>query len=106
MKTSGLTAQEVEATRRAMLYWTEHWDWECPTLFGVELEEMVAVVKTWPLVATGQEELVATCALGAWRELLYGASSVEPARVGETVGMSYSLAESVCTKVRLLANAT
>ena len=106
MKTSSLSAPEIEATRRAMLYWTEHWDWECPTLFGVELEEMVEVVKTWPFVAAEQEELVATCALGAWRELLYGASSLEPHLVGEAVGISYSLAESLCTKVRLLSNAT
>ena len=31
-----------------MQYWLEHWDWECPTLFGLNKSELQQVCDEWP----------------------------------------------------------
>ena len=103
MDTSSLTREDADATRRAMEYWIGKWDWECPTLFGVELEELKSVVALWPEVGAGAEEAAALCALGAWREILYGASAAMPDKVHVVTGVTSEHAEEICARIQTLA---
>ena len=38
-----------------MSYWAAHWDWECPTVFGIELEELQVVLEAWPHCSVDKE---------------------------------------------------
>jgi hypothetical protein len=91
------------ATRRAMEYWAQKWDWECPLLFGVQLDQLKAVLASWPRVEPGTEAAVALCASSAWNELLYGASAVRPQAVALHTGISASVADQISEKVFGLA---
>lgn len=82
----------VEPTRRVLQYWVKHWDWECPTLFGLELDELCAVLRAWPNIPAGAEEKTLLAIVGAYRELLYGASAVSVNAVESAIGVTYEKA--------------
>ena len=105
MNITGLSPTAEEATRRALLYWHEHWDFECPTLFGIEREDLLAVLSAWPSVARGNEEHTSLAVVGAYRELLYGASAVAQGEVGATIGVSYEQACSLLEQLSVLLQA-
>jgi len=85
-----------------MEYWVRHWDWECPTLFGLELDELIRTVETWPRVAAGSEETTRMAAVGALREL-FGGSAPPRAELTELVGRSYEQASELAAAVYALA---
>jgi hypothetical protein len=101
MKSALLSLTEQIQVRRAMSYWTAHWDWECPTLFGIELEELQAVLRDWPHSAA-REEAEALAAIGALRELLHGASTPPRSQLPEILGLEYEAASALCGKVHAL----
>lgn len=105
MNPSTLSPESQEALRRAMGYWVENWDWECPILFGIELDELKEVLAYWPVIKPGTEEAVALASNGAMRELLLGGSTIDPAEVPATIGLSYEQAEALCSEVSGLAKA-
>ena len=92
MQVLDLPPTAEEATRRALSYWYEHWDWECPTLFGIERHELFTVLSFWPSVAQGTEELVELAVVGAYRESLYGASAIAKSGVDAQIGVTYEQA--------------
>jgi hypothetical protein len=71
-------------------YWEARWDWECPTLFGLELQEYRAAAETWRATRDLTQPQVAFALLGALREFLYGASAVKPEAVAPIAGMQNS----------------
>lgn len=85
-----------------MRYWESHWDWECPTLFGIELEELKAARVA--CLTEENEELVSYAALGCLRELLHGASAIPKNSVPLTIGISYEAACELCNQVLLLVD--
>ena len=87
MRVDDLSMQEVEAVKRILDYWTRHWDWECQTLFGLELREVQSVAKAWPEIVHSQSTALAV--LGSMREFLYGASSVSKGQVVAECGISF-----------------
>ncbi|MFN4944284.1 MAG: hypothetical protein ACK5G9_10890 [Akkermansiaceae bacterium] len=93
-----LTSAEQDQLRRAMLYWAANWDWECPTLFGIELAELQAVLKAWPNF-TVDNEIEALAAIGALRELLHGASTPPRSELLQILGIEYEEASTLCAKV-------
>jgi hypothetical protein len=99
MDISDLSREEQNALRSILLYWTEHWDWECPTLFGLQRDDFADVVAHWPYCLT-QNQRVATLALvGATREFLHGASAVGKERVQEITGLTLEDAVALVEKV-------
>jgi hypothetical protein len=92
------TIEEEAHIRAALLYWREHWDFECPTLFGVELEDLERVVDAWPH-HDAPKEVEAMAVIGALRELLYGASTPPKEQLPMIVGVGYEGASELCTKV-------
>jgi hypothetical protein len=84
-----------------MSYWVAHWDWECPTLFGIELEELQAVLEAWPRTATPRET-EASDAIGSLRELLFGASTPARANLTQILGIEYEAAAALCEKVHAI----
>lgn len=77
-----------------MQYWASAWDWECPTLFGIELGEWQAIRARWPDDAgDGSEALLASS--GALRELLYGASAQPDAAIESLIGISAERAQAL-----------
>lgn len=100
MDVSKISDVDQQAVRRAMEYWVEHWDWECPTLFGIELDELKRVLRRWPFIDDDDAPTLESAAVGALRELLYGASSLPRAAVEKTIGISYDQAEMLIVTLR------
>ena len=100
MDLSKISYVDQQAVRRAMEYWVPHWDWECPTLFGVELDELKRILHRWPLIEDEDELELESVTVGALRELIHGASSLPRAAVQEAIGISYdqpeALIEALC----------
>lgn len=80
-----------------MEYWKTRWDRECPTLLGIELDELELVLGCWPRIAKEDEEIAAAAMLGALRELLYGASAQPKAAIEGLIGISYDRAGLLST---------
>lgn len=99
MDVSKISGIDQQAISRAIEYWVEHWDWECPTLFGIELDELKQVLHCWPSTVVADQPRTDAAALGALRELLYGASSLPKAEVQEAIGISYDQAEELIEKI-------
>lgn len=95
MDASKISDLDQQAVGRAMKYWVEHWDWECPTLFGVELDDLKRVLHRWPLIAEIDQKELEAVVIGALRELIYGASSLPRAGVDEVIGISYNQADAL-----------
>lgn len=91
-KTSDVNQQAV---RRAMQYWIDHWDWECTTLFGIELNDMKSALHSWPSAIGEDDPKLEAAATGALRELLYGASALPKSAVQEALGISYDSVENL-----------
>jgi hypothetical protein len=124
-----LTVTEQEIVRRALQYWDddEHWDFECPTLFGFERSELQSVLQSWPLLlstTTGpgaaasrdskaaappttsnqkeREQKERLAAIGALRELLLGASTAPKSQIPRILGVNYDTACRLLDKVLAL----
>jgi hypothetical protein len=93
-----LSGAEQDQVRRAMAYWAAHWDWECPTLFGIELEELQTVLEAWPRSPV-QQDTEALAAIGALRELLHGASTPPRSQLPQILGLEYEAACALSDKV-------
>lgn len=102
MTSACLSAAELEQVLRAMSYWRIHWDWECPTLFGIELEDLEQVIRSWPDTTPELREKRALAAIGSLRELLYGASTPQRDKLPSILGLDYIGAGTLCTKVHSL----
>ncbi len=100
MRVDDLSAAEQSALASVLKYWVTRWDWECPTLFGLEKNEFEAIANTWPTCLVKQETNAARALVGAMRELLHGASAVRDRQVQELIGISH--AEAAALLERLL----
>lgn len=94
-----LTAIENEALLKSIQYWIDKWDFECPTLFGLEKSDLIEIVKEWPASLSTDEERTLTACLGSLRELLHGASAVSRSVVSEIIGIQYEEASALCGKI-------
>jgi hypothetical protein len=83
-----LQPRERAALTEVLSYWQTHWDWECPTLFGLELAEYEAAVATWRASVDLSSPQVAYALLGALMEFLFGASAVTATDVFSITGMA------------------
>lgn len=102
MSLTCLSLAEQEQVLRALNYWRTHWDWECPTLFGIEVEDLEQVIRSWPNATTEVREKQALAVIGSFRELLYGASTPGKDRLPSILGLDYNGAEALSTKVQLV----
>ena len=101
LDTSQLEELEVAATKRALEYWVLHWDRECPTLFGLSKEEFQAIADTWPKVGVRPPDSVEQATVGAWRELLFGASAIGGVQLQRATGIDRQEAEALIAKLAL-----
>ncbi|HEX9171497.1 MAG TPA: hypothetical protein VF861_02455 [Telluria sp.] len=92
MDTANLAVEDQQALRSAMEYWAARWDWECPTLFGIELDELKRIIEHWPRVGRDDESHAELATIGALRELLYGASSRPKDAIETFIGISHKKA--------------
>ena len=99
MDISDLSATEQEALRSILRYWAEHWDWESPTLFGMQRDEFTDVLGQWPHCLTQNERAASLALVGAVREFLHGASAVKKEHVKNVTGLSYADAEELMEKL-------
>ena len=99
MNINDLSSTEQSALLRMLEYWRAHWDWECPTLFGLEKNQYEAVVNTWPQSLVEQEATTALALVGALREFLHGASAVRKEQVQKLAGLSYAEATGLLEKL-------
>jgi hypothetical protein len=97
------STDEKNAICHSLKYWIDHWDFECPTLFGIERQEVVNVFHSFPNILVGTEQAVALATLGALRELLHGASSIPKADVIAFIGINHEQAGILCEKIHQLA---
>jgi hypothetical protein len=94
---------DQDALRRAMEYWVSHWNWECPLLFGMELEALKEVLSAWPSIPEDKQQLANLASAVSLRELLHGASAVPKSRVSELIGVSYEAACALCRTASAVA---
>ena len=87
--------QERTALRLAMEYWSACWDWECPTLFGINFVEFDQVLGQWPDIEQGYEEIASLAVTGSLRELLMGATAQSRSAIHGIIGIPYSHAASL-----------
>ncbi|NKF24498.1 hypothetical protein [Solimonas marina] len=88
MDISDLSALEQQALVSAIRFWADHWDWECPTLFGLAQEDMSDIAGTWPESAALRSADAALAVIGSIREMLCGANALMPEKIRERVGIS------------------
>jgi hypothetical protein len=94
-----MTPTEQQTVRVAMQYWIDHWDFECPTLFGLELTELQEIQRRWPSSLSVHQEADAMAAIGALRELLFGASTPPREQLLSILGIQYQSAVALSDKV-------
>lgn len=63
-----------------MEYWAKNRDFECPTLFGIELEDLQSVIDRWPEALLSNSVHVGRSVSHSFIELLWGASSLPDTR--------------------------
>ena len=95
------TGWQDTAVAHALAYWIAHWDWESPTLFGISEEEFTLIAAAW---STGRQPLSGAdahwiAAIGALRELLYGACAIPALRVPEVLGIESPRAEALLERL-------
>ena len=90
MQQPWLQPQEHAALSAVLGYWERRWDWECPTLFGLELQDYRAAMAAWRVSFDLSQPAVALALSGALREFLYGASSAKDDDILEITGMKKS----------------
>lgn len=95
-----MNERETIALLKAIKYWIANWDFECPTLFGLEKAQLEEVVDGWPKSLLQNERLALLVCLGSLRELLFGASAISEHAVQSVIGLSYEEASNLCTLVR------
>ena len=88
MQLLDLTDSQQSAISRALGYWAERWDWECPTLFGLELAELQEIIASWPDSLSSGSNGVALAIQGSLRELLFGASAPPPDSLPRLIGVT------------------
>lgn len=57
-------------------YWLEQWDFECPTLFGIEESDLEQVISEWPNGFRKNEKVTTRAVSHSFIELLWGASAI------------------------------
>lgn len=100
MHFSDLPDHQQTAISRALAYWIDNWDWECPTLFGLELAEFREIAATWPTCLESDPCRVAIAIQGAFRELLLGASTPAPDSLLGHIGLSFAEADSLFNAIQ------
>lgn len=100
MDISDLSALEQQALVSAIRFWANNWDFECPTLFGLEREDMSDIAGSWPESAVLRSADTALAVIGSIREMLYGASSLKPAKVRELVGITATELGELLDRIR------
>jgi hypothetical protein len=88
MDVSQFSEVEQAAIRQVIAYWISSWDWECPTLFGLEKDDFVTVLDSWPSHLNGEGGMAEFAAAGALREYLCGASAVTAHKAKNETGLS------------------
>lgn len=99
MKIEDLSTAEQRALPKVLAYWVAHWDWECPTLFGLEKSDLEAVLASWPASLSSQEETAALAIIGSLRELLYGASAAPKSELPAICGLAYKEASALTDRL-------
>lgn len=100
MEISDLSPAEAAALQRMLNYWINTWDWECPTLFGLEKEDLSMILADWPASLAHHEEVAALAIQGAFRESLYGASTIPPAKIESVFGLSQASLQALWDRLR------
>jgi hypothetical protein len=99
MSLDDLSDTERGAIEAAMRYWLARWDWEFPTLFGLERRELENVLKSWPRSVVSDERAAALAMTSSLRELLHGASAVRKSQVQDVCGLSYDEANLLSKRI-------
>ncbi len=66
-----------------MRYWVENWDFECPTLFSIGLEDLEKVIEEWPKGINNRDVDAGRAVANSYGELLWGASALSNAKMVE-----------------------
>ena len=94
------------AIPRALAYWVERWDWECPTLFGLEHSELQEIIAAWPTCLKSDESRVALAIQGAFRDLLFGASTPDTSKLPNLIGVPHDEAVALFNSIGPRLSAT
>ena len=94
------TDTETDALVKAICYWVEEWDIECPTLFGLEREDLEDVARNWPGSLEYDKNRTLLACLVSLGEILHGASALPRSRITGMIGINYEAASNLCRLVQ------
>lgn len=81
-------------------YWLEQWDFECPTLFGIEESDLKGVISEWPNGFRQNQKVTARAVSHSFGELLWGASAISEVNSLAKFGKSKSDIEALYNEIR------
>ena len=94
-----LRQDEEDVILHILKYWLDHWDFECPTLFGISESQMEQVVSLWPKGFRENDKITAIAIAHGFGELLWGASSVTSSKSMSVFNWPKSKIESLYGKI-------
>lgn len=97
MSLDDLSPEQIAAIHRSLEHWISHWDWECPTLFGLSQDDFSEIVGGWSQSVFERQEDSALAIVGSLREILHGASA--PRDVPSIIGIGHSEASALLTQL-------
>ncbi len=95
-----VSEENKEALIKALDYWIDHWDFECPTLFGLERSDLQKVALDLTEGLNNNKEIVLLACLSSLAELLYGASAVPKTKLHDLLGIDFYSASSLCKEIK------
>lgn len=99
MDASKISDLNRHAMCQAMHYWIARWDWECPTLFGIELDEFKEHARSLCSDSSDWTLEIGVTANNVLNELLNGASALSRDKLEETIGIPFESVEALLATV-------
>lgn len=83
-----LSPGDQESIRRVLAYQLAGWDWETPTVLGVQKEEVEGLLARWPAVDDQEEASVAHVAIHSSLGDLIGLRGISEADCQSEIGVT------------------
>ena len=94
-----LSVENEDLLLLVLHYWDKKWDCESPTLFGVQQQELKAVIANWPDGLRTLDIKSARAIHNGLGEILYGASALHKHQYINILGQDKLHVESCFTEI-------
>jgi hypothetical protein len=88
MPVRSLSFEGQETIRRVLVYQLDGWDWEAPTVLGVEKKEIETLLANWPAIEDQEKESIAHRAIHSSLGDLVGVRGISEEDCQAKIGVS------------------